>query len=89
MKNREANMSLAINYRKEIINVSKELPEEKLRELIDFAQFLKAKKERFSYMAVKDSAEYVRKLREEEGKKFKSGKEFIEELIQWQISKSL
>jgi len=89
MKNREANMSLAINYRKEIINVSKELPEEKLKELIDFAQFLKAKKERFSYMAVKDSAEYVRKLREEEGKKFKSGKEFIEELIQWQISESL
>jgi len=89
VKNREANMSLAINYRKEIINVSKELPEEKLRELIDFAQFLKAKKERFSYMAVKDSAEYVRKLREEEGKKFKSGKEFIEELIQWQISESL
>jgi len=82
-------MSLAINYRKEIINVSKELPEEKLRELIDFAQFLKAKKERFSYMAVKNSAEYVRKLREEEGKKFKSGKEFIEELIQWQISESL
>jgi len=89
VKNREANMSLAINYRKEIINVSKELPEEKLRELIDFAQFLKAKKERFSYMAVKNSAEYVRKLREEEGKKFKSGKEFIEELIQWQISESL
>jgi len=82
-------MSLAINYRKEIINVSKELPEEKLRELIDFAQFLKAKKERVSYMAVKNSAEYVRKLREEEGKKFKSGKEFIEELIQWQISESL
>ena len=39
-------------------------------------------------MAVKDSAEYVRKLREEEGKKFKSGKEFIEELIKWQRSES-
>lgn len=77
-------MGLAIDYRKEIINVSKELPEEKLKELVDFAQFLKAKKERFSYMEVKDSAEYVRKLREEEGKKFKSGKEFIEELIKWQ-----
>jgi hypothetical protein len=81
-------MSVTIDYRKEIINVSKELPKEKLRELIDFAQFLKAKKERFSYMAVKDSAEYVRKLREEEGKKFKSGKEFIEELIRWQKSES-
>jgi len=77
-------MRIAIDYRKEIINVSKELPKEKLKELIDFAQFLQAKKERFSYMEVKDSAEYVKKLREEEGKKFKSGKEFIEELIKWQ-----
>jgi len=77
-------MGLAVDYRKKIINVSKELPEEKLKELIDFAQFLKAKKEGFSYMAVEDSAEYVRKLREEEGKKFKSGKDFIEELIKWQ-----
>ena len=77
-------MGLAIDYRKEIINVSKELPKEKLKELIDFAQFLKAKKERFSYMEARDSAEYVRKLREEEGKKFKSGKDFIEELIKWQ-----
>jgi len=82
-------MGLAIDYRKKIINVSKELPEEKLKELIDFAQFLKAKKEGFSYMAVKDSVEYVRKLRKEEGKKFKSGKDFIEELIQWQILESL
>lgn len=82
-------MGLAIDYRKEIINLSKELPEEKLKELIDFAKFLKAKKERFSYLAVKDSAEYVRKLREKEGKKFKSGKEFIEELIKWQESESL
>ena len=77
-------MRVAIDYRKEIINVSKELPEDKLRELVDFAQFLKAKKKTFSYMEVKDSAEYVRRLREEEGKKFKSGKEFIEELIEWQ-----
>jgi len=37
-------------------------------------------------MAVKDSVEYVRKLRKEEGKKFKSGKDFIEELIKWQKS---
>ena len=79
-------MGLAIDYRKEIINVSKELPEEKLKELVDFAQFLKAKKERFSYVEVKDSVEYVTKLREEEGKKFKSGKDFIEELIKWQKS---
>ena len=81
-------MGLAIGYRKEIINVSKELPEEKLKELVDFARFLKAKQERFSYMEVKDSAEYVRRLREEEGKKFKSGKDFIEELMKWQESES-
>ena len=79
-------MDLRVDYKKEIMNVSKELPEEKLKELVDFAQFLKAKKERFRYVAVKDSAEYVRKLREEEGKKFKSGKDFIEELIKWQKS---
>ena len=82
-------MGLAIDYRKEILNVSKALPEEKLRELIDFAKFLRTKREKFSFAQVKDSAEYVRKLREEGGKKFKSGKEFIEELIQWQKSRSL
>ena len=81
-------MRIAVDYKKEIINVSKELSEEKLKELVDFAQFLKAKKKRFSYMEVKDSAEYLRKLREEEGKKFKSGRDFIEELIKWQKSES-
>jgi hypothetical protein len=81
-------MGLAIDYRKEIINVSKELPEEKLKELIDFAQFLKAKREKFSFAQVINSAEYVKKLREQEGKKFKSGKEFIEDLIKWQKSES-
>jgi len=81
-------MGLAIDYRKEIINVSKELPEERLKELVDFAQFLKAKREKFGFAQVINSAEYVRKLREQEGKKFKSGKEFIEELIKWQKSES-
>lgn len=79
-------MELGIDYRKEIINLSKELPDDKLKELIDFGQFLKARKKRFSYMEVKNSAEYVRKFREEEGRKFKSGKKFIEELITWQKS---
>lgn len=81
-------MGVAIDYRKEIINVSKELPEERLKELVDFARFLKAKKEKFSFARVIDSTEYVRKLREQEGKKFKSGKEFIEDLIKWQKSES-
>jgi len=81
-------MDGAVNYKKEIINITRELPNDKLRELIDFAQFLKAKKEGFTYVQVKDSAEYVRKLRIKEGERVKSGKRFIEELIQWQKSGS-
>ena len=81
-------MSVPINYRKEIVNLARELPKGALRELIDFAQFLKARKEGFTYMQVKDSAEYVRKLRDREGKRAKSGNNFIEELIQWQKSNS-
>ena len=77
-------MGVTLDYKKEIINLTKELPEDKLKELIDFAQFLKAKAEGFTYMQVADSAEYVRKLRIKEGKKIKSGKKFIEELIKWQ-----
>ena len=81
-------MGAAVHYRKEIMNLSKELPDDELRELIDFAQFLRAKKERFSYMRVWDSAEYVRKLRIKEGARVKTGKKFIEELIEWQKSNS-
>ena len=64
-------MSVTTNYRKEIVNLSRDLPDGELRELIDFAQFLKAKKEGFTYMQVRDSAEYVRKLRTREGKRAK------------------
>jgi len=81
-------MGVTINYRKEIASLSEELPDGKLRELIDFAQFLKAKKEGFTYMQVRESTEYVRKLRTREGKRAKSGKNFIQELIQWQKSNS-
>lgn len=81
-------MGVALDYKKEIITLTKELPEDKLKELIDFAHFLKAKSEGFSYMQVKDSAEYVRKLRMKEGKRIKSGKKFVEELIEWQKSNS-
>ncbi|MDP3297331.1 MAG: hypothetical protein Q8N09_07050 [Thermodesulfovibrionia bacterium] len=56
----------------------------KMRELIDFAQFLKLKEEGFSYKQVEDSAGYVRRLRANEGRKIKSGKKYIEELIEWQ-----
>ncbi len=67
-------MEITLNYKKEIVKLTKDLPEDKLRELIDFARFLKAKSEGFTYMQVQDSAEYVRKLRIKEGKKVKSGK---------------
>ena len=81
-------MGLAIDYRREIGNLSKELPDDELRELVDFAQFLKARKEGFNYMQVRDSAEYVRKLRIKEGERVKTGRKFIEELIKWQKSNS-
>lgn len=81
-------MSAALNYKKEIINLTKDLPDYKLKELIDFAQFLKAKEEGFTYTQVADSVEYVRKLRVREGKRLKSGKKLIAELIEWQKSNS-
>lgn len=79
-------MGVATNFKEEIISLVKELPKDKLTELIDFAYFLKAKKEGFSYMQVKDSAEYVKRLRIKEGKRAESGRKFIEELIEWQKS---
>ncbi|MBM3211558.1 hypothetical protein FJZ33_05015 [Candidatus Poribacteria bacterium] len=81
-------MSVGMDYRKEIVNLSKKLPDHELRELIDFAQFLKVKKEGFTYMQVGESAEYVRRIRAREGRRVKSGKKFIEELIEWQKSNS-
>jgi len=81
-------MSVRMDYRKEIVNLSMELPAGELRELVDFAQFLKAKKEGFTYMQVEDSGGYVRKLRARQGRRVRSGKKFIEELIQWQRSNS-
>ncbi len=81
-------MGVAVDYKKEIINLTKKLPDDKLKELIDFAQFLKAKQEGFTYMQVRDSAEYIRSLRIREGRMVKSGKRFIEELVKWQKSNS-
>ncbi len=79
-------MGLAVKYKKEIINITRDLPDDKLKELINFAQFLKAKEEEFSYMDVIDSAAYVSKTRRKQAKKAKTGKSFIEELIEWQKS---
>jgi hypothetical protein len=80
--------STAINRAKEIANLAKELPDSSWQELLDFAEFLRIKKEGFSYKSVADSAEYVRGLREKEGKRTKSGQTFINELIEWQKSNS-
>jgi len=78
----------AVDYKKEIINLTKKLPNDKLRELVDFAVFLKTKEKGFSHLQVKDSAEYVRNMRISEGRKMKSGRRFIEELLEWQKSNS-
>ena len=82
-------MSTAINYKKSILNLTEGLPIDKLKELVDFAQFLKAKTEGFSYAQIKaDSVDYVNRLRGKESIKAGSGKKFIDELIKWQKSNS-
>ena len=80
-------MGVATGYKKEIINITKRLPDDKLKVLIDFAQYLRTKEE-FTYMEVGDSAASVRELRRQETMRVKSGKRFIEELIEWQKSNS-
>ncbi len=77
-------MRVTTDYKKELMTITKDLPDKEVREVLDFARFLKAKKEGFSYTQIKDSAEYVRTLRAKEGKKVKSAKKFIDELIEWQ-----
>lgn len=79
-------MRVSVDYKKEIIYLSQNLPKEKLRELIDFAHFLKTRKDGFTYMKVQDSAGYVRNLRDSEAKGYKSGKKFIKDLMEWQRS---
>lgn len=81
-------MGAAIDYRKEISNLTKELPSTKVIELWDFAQFLKDKSSGFSYTDVADSGEYMRKIRAAEGKRAKSGRKFVKELLEWQKSNS-
>lgn len=81
-------MSFAVDYKKEILNIAKDLPNDKLKVLVNFAHFLKEKEEEFSYSNIPDSAEYVRELRRKQAKKVKTGKRFIAELIEWQKSNS-
>lgn len=81
-------MGTAIKYKKEIMNLTKELTENKLEELIDFAKFLKAKSEESPFFQNEDSAAFVRNLRMRESKRVGIGRKFIEELLEWQKSKS-
>ena len=75
-----------------IQDIAKMLPPEKLREVLDFMEFLYQKEKKFAYTSVENSAEYVRNLREkesytQEGQQ-KDGQEFLKELIEWQESNS-
>jgi hypothetical protein len=79
-------MGTTIKYKKQIIDLTKDLTEDKVKELITFAQFLRAKQEGFSYSHIEDSAEYVRKLRLKENRQSINGKNYIEEIIEWQKS---
>ena len=79
-------MGTTIKYKKQIMDLTKDLAEDKVKELITFAQFLRAKQEGFSYSQIEDSAEYVRKLRLKENRQSISAKNYIEELIEWQKS---
>ena len=79
-------MATAIKYKKQIMDLTNNLSEDKVVELINFAQFLKAKQEGFSYVQIEDSAEYVRKMRSKENRQKTSGKNYIDEIIEWQKS---
>jgi hypothetical protein len=81
-------MGVITAYKRELMTITKDLPEKEVRQVLDFAHFLKAKKEGFSYAQIKNSAEYVKTLRAREGKRVKSAKKFIDELIEWQKSTS-
>ena len=79
-------MATAIKYKKQIMDLTNNLSEDKVVELINFAQFLKAKQEEFSYVQIEDSAEYVRKMRSKERRQKNTGKNYIDEIIEWQKS---
>ena len=79
-------MATAIKYKKQIMDLTNNLSEDKVVELINFAQFLKAKQEEFSYVQIEDSAEYVRKMRSKERRQKTTGKNYIDEIIEWQKS---
>ena len=75
-----------------IQKIAKMLPPEKLREVLDFMEFLYHKEKKFAYTNFENSVEYVRNLRDNEAFSQKSkqndGQEFLRELIEWQESNS-
>lgn len=79
-------MATAIKYKKQIMDLTNNLSEDKVIELINFAQFLKAKQEGFSYEQIEDSAEYVRELRLKENHQKTNRQNYIDEIIEWQKS---
>ncbi len=85
-------MEVKSDYQAKIQNIAKMLPPEKLGEVLDFMEFLCHKERQFNYTSVENSAEHVRRLREEESftpeGKQKDGREFLKELIEWQESNS-
>lgn len=85
-------MEQTSNCQTEIKKIAKMLPPEKLREVLNFMEFLYQKQKGFDYTGVENSAEYVRRLREkqsftQDGQQ-KDGREFLKELIEWQKSNS-
>jgi len=75
-----------------IQDIAKMLPPEKLREVLDFMEFLYQKEKFFVYTSVENSAEYIRSVRKKESVtqkgQQKDGQEFLKELIEWQESNS-
>jgi hypothetical protein len=75
-----------------IQDIAKMLPPEKLREVLDFMEFLYQKEKKFVYTSVENSAEYIQSVREKESVtqkgQQKDGQEFLKELIEWQESNS-
>ena len=75
-----------------IQDIAKMLPPEKLREVLDFMEFLYQKEKNFVYTSVENSAEYIQSVREKESVtqkgQQKDGQEFLKELIEWQESNS-
>jgi hypothetical protein len=75
-----------------IQQMARMLPPEKLREVIDFMEFLYQRDKESDYTSVENSVDYVRILREKDSVtkdgKPKDGQEFLKELIEWQESNS-